>query len=41
MMNGSVPEPVSQERRILKGEGLATSDMVAPAIKQLVRKISP
>jgi 3-oxoacyl-[acyl-carrier-protein] synthase III len=26
------------ERRILKGEGLATSDMVAPAVKQLCEK---
>lgn len=32
-----------EERRILKGEGLATSDMVAPAVKQLCEKrgISP
>ncbi|MFZ1263515.1 MAG: 3-oxoacyl-ACP synthase, partial [Chitinophagaceae bacterium] len=31
------------ERRILKGEGLATSDMVVPAVKQLCEKrgISP
>ncbi len=27
-----------EERRILKGEGLATSDMAAPAIKQLLEK---
>lgn len=32
-----------EERRILKGEGLATSDLVAPAIKEILekRKISP
>jgi len=32
-----------EERRILKGEGLATSDMVVPAVKQLCEKrgISP
>lgn len=27
-----------EERRILKGEGLATSDMVVPAVKQLLEK---
>ena len=27
-----------EERRILKGEGLATSDMVVPAVKQLCEK---
>lgn len=32
-----------EERRILKGEGLATSDLVAPAIREILekRKISP
>ncbi|HKB43986.1 MAG TPA: 3-oxoacyl-ACP synthase, partial [Chitinophagaceae bacterium] len=27
-----------EERRILKGEGLATSDMIVPAVKQLCEK---
>ncbi|RYZ95319.1 MAG: 3-oxoacyl-ACP synthase, partial [Sphingobacteriaceae bacterium] len=27
-----------RERRILKGEGLATSDLAVPAVKELLRK---
>ena len=36
--NGSEPEPVYAERRILRGEGKGTSDLGAPAVLNLCKK---
>ena len=38
MTNGSGARTGIKERRIFKGEGKATSDMVVPAVKQLCEK---